>query len=172
MDRDQEQFDIHHAVRYAFKMFSDLAFESRNVVGLVGVTERALRHWADRGIVLPDIADAVGRPGVRRRYGFENLVQVAIVRELLRQGINLHDAGRILTIYKNSLRKHSPGRLYLVIQNGTASVLDMTGQPTKALGARLEKFLDPQMARDSFSVIAIHQLRDRLRDRVQETAEK
>lgn len=153
-------------------MFSALTFESRNVVELVGVSERALRHWADRALVLPDIADAVGRPGVRRRYSFENLVQAAIVKELLRQGINLHDAGRILSAYKTSLVKHSPGRLYLVIQNGTASVLDMTGQPAKALGARLEKLLDPQMARDSFSVIAIHQLRERLIARVKETAHR
>jgi DNA-binding transcriptional MerR regulator len=153
-------------------MFSDLTFESRNVVGLVGVTERALRHWADRGIVVPDIADAVGRPGVRRRYSFENLVQASIVMELLRQGINLHDAGRIVGEYRHSLMKHSPGHLYLVIQNGTASVLDMTGQPAKALGARLEKLLDPQMARDSFSVVAIHQLKDRLIARVKETAHR
>lgn len=153
-------------------MLSDIPFESRNVVSLVGVTERELRHWADRGIVVPDIADAVGRPGVRRRYSFENLVQAAIVKELLRQGINLHDAGRILTVYKNSLSKDSPGRLYLVIQNGTAKVLDMTGQPTKALGARLEKLLDPQMALDSFSVVAIHQLKERLSTRVKETAQR
>jgi DNA-binding transcriptional MerR regulator len=153
-------------------MFSDLSFESRNVVELVGVTERALRHWADRALVLPDIADAVGRPGVRRQYSFENLVQAAIVKELLRQGINLHDAGQILMVYKHSLGKHSPGRLYLVIQNGTASVLDMTGKPTKALGARLEKFLDPQMEHDSFSVVAIHQLRERLITRVKEIGKR
>ena len=153
-------------------MLLDIPFESRNVVSLVGVTERELRHWADRGIVVPAIADAVGRPGVRRQYSFENLVQAAIVKELLRQGINLHDAGRILTVYKNSLRKDSPGRLYLVIQDGTAKVLDMTGQPTKALGARLEKLLDPQMALDSFSVVAIHQLKERLITRVKETAQR
>lgn len=156
-------------MRYGLVMLSDLSFESRNVVGLVGVPERALRHWADRGVVVPDIADAVGRPGIRRRYSFENLVQAAIVKELLKQGINLHDAGQILTVYKHSLVKHAPGRLYLVIQNGTASVLDMTGEPTRALGARLEKFLDPQMAHDSFSVVAIHQLRERLSTRVKET---
>ena len=151
-------------------MLSEPTFESRNVVSLVGVTERELRHWADRGIVAPDIADAVGRPGVRRRYSFENLVQAAIVKELLRQGINLHEAGRILTVYKNSLGKHSPGRLYLVIQNGTASVLDMKSQKPKALGARFEKLLDPQMDLDSFSVVAIHQLKERLIRRVKETA--
>lgn len=151
-------------------MLSELTFESRNVVGLVQVTERELRHWADRGILTPDVADAVGRPGIRRRYSFENLVQAAIVKELLRQGINLHEAGRILTVYKNSMARHSPGHLYLVIQNGAANVLDMKGQPAKALGARLEKLLDPQMALDSFSIVAIHQLKERLTTRVKEAA--
>lgn len=121
---------------------------------------------------MPAIADAVGRPGIRRRYSFENLVQAAIVKELLRQGINLHDAGRLLSEYMHSLKQHSPGHLYLVIQNGAASVLNMTGRPRKALGASLEKFLDPQMARDSFSVVAVHQLRARLSARVKETARR
>ena len=76
-------------------MLPELAFESRNVVSLVGVSERELRHWADRGIVVPDIADAVGRPGVRRQYSFENLLQAAIIKELLRQGINLHEAAKM-----------------------------------------------------------------------------
>jgi|ERR1043165_2196407 len=149
-------------------MLSQPTFESRNVVSLVGVSERELRHWADRGIVVPDIADAVGRPGVRRRYAFENLVQAGIVKELLRQGINLHDAGRFLTVYKNSLAKHAPGRLYLILQNGTATVLDLTGPQTKAFGARLERFLDPQRALDSFAVVAIHQIKDRLIARMKE----
>jgi|APFre7841882630_1041343.scaffolds.fasta_scaffold71360_1 DNA-binding transcriptional MerR regulator len=153
-------------------MRPDLTFESRNVVELVRVTERELRHWADRGIVVPDIADAVGRPGVRRRYSFENLLQAAIVKELLGQGINLYDAGQILTVYKNSLRKHSPGRLYLVIQNGKASFLPMKTQKPKSLGASLEKLLDPQMDLDSFSVVAIHQLKERLSARVKETAQR
>ena len=148
-------------------MLPELAFESRNVVNLVGVSERELRHWADRGIVVPDIADAVGRPGVRRQYSFANLLEAAIIRELLRQGINLHEAGRMLMVYKaDSLARHSPGPLYLIIQEGTARVLK--GPPTKALGARLVKLLDPHMAQDSFSLVAIHQLKERLIARVKE----
>lgn len=167
-----ECVDIRHALRYGVAVRPDTTFESRNVVSLVGITERELRHWADRGIVVPDIADAVGRPGVRRRYSFENLVQTAIVKELLRQGINLHDAGQILTVYKNSLKKLSPGHLYLVIQNGKASFLPMKSKEPEALGVRLEKLLDPRMDRDSFSIVAIHQLKDRLSARVNEAAHR
>ena len=141
-------------------MLPEPAFESRSVVKLSGVSERELRHWADRGIVVPAIADAVGRPGVRRKYSFDNLVQAAIIKELLRQGINLHEAGRMLMVYKNdSLVRHSPGRLYLIIEGGTAQVLEMKGPPTKA---RLAKLLDPHMAQDSFSIVAVHQLKERL----------
>ena len=147
-------------------MLSEPAYESRNVVNLVGVSERELRHWADRGIVVPDIADAVGRPGVRRQYSFDNLLEAAIIKELLRQGINLHKAGRMLMVYKNnSLARHSPGRLYLIIEGETAQVLEMKGAPTKA---RLVKLLEPHMAQDSFSLVAIHQLKDQLIMRVKE----
>ena len=148
-------------------MLPELVFESRNVVNLVGVSERELRHWSDRGVVVPDIADVVGRPGVRRQYSFENLLQAAIIKELLRQGINLHEAGRMLMVYKNdSLARHSPGPLYLINQGGTAQVLK--GPPTRALGARLVKLLDPHMAQDSFSIVAVHQLKERLIARVKE----
>ncbi len=166
MGEIKEIFDIRHDVLYAVTMLSESAFESRNVVKLVGVSERALRHWADRGIVVPDIADAVGRPGVRRRYSFENLLQAAMIKELLRQGMNLHEAGRMLLVYKNdSLTRHSPGRLYLIIQHGTAQVLEMKGAPTKA---RLVKLLEPHMAENSFSLVAIHQLKEQLMTRVKE----
>ena len=58
-------------------------FESRNVVRLLGITERELRYWAVLGIVKPQIAAAAGRPGIRRRYSFKNVVQAGLVQMLL-----------------------------------------------------------------------------------------
>ena len=80
-------------------------FENREVVKLVGVTERELRHWADLKIIVPDIANAVGRPGIRRKYSVQNLVEAGILKTLLKHGLNLHDAGKILEIYKESFKK-------------------------------------------------------------------
>ena len=179
---------IRHAVRYALAMPAGLAFESREVVRLVGVPERALRHWADRGIVVPDIADAKGRPGIRRKYSFDNLVEAGIVKELLGHGINLHEARGIVAVFKRSLLlKYIPGPLFLIIEAGMPSrvlcesmrqtyqarlkrvfpklVVDVGPTRGRKLGARLAKMLDVA-DHESQLVVAIHRIRDRLTEQI------
>ena len=143
-------------------MFQPQSFESRDVVKLVGVTERELRHWADLKIIVPDIANAVGRPGIRRKYSFQNLVESGILKTLLNQGLTLHEAGRILEKYQNSLKKDLPGPLYLVVQGESTSLVSNKKGGRKTFMATLEKLLDPQMDRDAFLIVAVHQIRDRL----------
>lgn len=63
-------------------MVQSPSFESRQVVRLVEISERTLRYLADRGIVVPELADAVGRPGIRRRYSFRNLVEGGVINRL------------------------------------------------------------------------------------------
>src|SRR6266852_2696881 len=105
----------------SFSMTKD-SFEARDVVRLVQIPERALRYWADRRVVVPAIADAVGRPGKRRRYSFQNLVECGIVDDLFAYGINLHEAAAILKFVQRSLFfAHAPSLFYLVIQEGVAT---------------------------------------------------
>lgn len=147
-------------------MFLPQSFESRDVVKFVGVTERELRHWADLKIIVPDIANAVGRPGIRRKYSFQNLVESGIVKTLLNQGLTLHEAGRILKRYQKSFTKDLPGPLYLVVQEGNQLHWYQTKKARKTFMANLEKLLDPQMDRDAFLIVAIHHIQDRLRHQI------
>jgi len=147
-------------------MFVPQSFESRDVVKLVGVTERELRHWADLKIMVPEIANAVGRPGIRRKYSFQNLVETGILKTLLRHGLNLHEAGRILKKYQESYKRHLPGPLYLVVQGESTSFIQSQNGGKKTLMAKLEKLLDPDMDQDAFFVVAIHHIQDRLRSQV------
>ena len=143
-------------------MYVDQNFESRNIVRLGGVSERELRHWCDTKILLPDIKNAVGRPGVRRQYSFENLVEIGIIKSLLGHGLTLHQAGQFLEIYRSSkyrLMPQPPGSLFLIIQNGRAEVVT-------TLGSRFEKFLDPQKGQDAFFAISIHNIRSRLMEQI------
>ena len=154
--------DKRHSASYDLVMFVPQSFESRDVVRLLGVSERELRHWCDIKVLLPDVANAVGKPGVRRRYSFENLVDAGIIKALLGHGITLHQVGQFLETYRSSkyrIMPHPSGSLFLVIQNGRAEVVTN-------LDSRFKKFLDPQRGQDSFFAIAIHYIRGQLMSQV------
>jgi DNA-binding transcriptional MerR regulator len=159
------------------------SFENREVVALTGVSERALRYWADRQVVTPDLADAVGRPGIRRRYSFPNLVECGIVLELLRYGINISEARDVLRFVRNMLYfKHWPRQCFLVVQGGQAVGLfvaeaprghmaEVTARfpkvrktlPRRAkLGVFLERLLRDANEGDSLLIVAVHSITERM----------
>ena len=141
-------------------------FESRDVVRLVEVSERELRHWCDIKVLLPEIKNAVGRPGVRRQYSFENLLEAGIIKSLLGHGLTLHQASQILEIYRSSKYRHlpkPPGSLFLIIQNERVDVVTN-------LSSRFENFLDPGKGQDAFFAISIHGIRKRLWEQVSRMA--
>jgi DNA-binding transcriptional MerR regulator len=159
------------------------SFENREVVAFTGVSERALRYWADRGVVVPDVADAVGRPGVRRRYSFPNLVECGIVLELLRYGINIVQVRDILRfVRKMRYFQHWPGQCFLVVQRGWAVGLFVaeaprghmaevtarfprvrTKLPRKAkLGDFLERILRDADQGESLLIVAVHTITERM----------
>ena len=144
-------------------MFVHGPFESRDVVKLVGVPDRELRHWCDTKVLLPDIKNAVGRPGIRRQYSFENLVEARMIKCLLGYGVTHYQVSRILEIYRSSKYRQlpkPPGTLFLVIQeNGQVDMV------TK-LGVRVDNFLDPNKGEEGLFVIAVHAIRKRLWEQV------
>jgi MerR HTH family regulatory protein len=160
-----------------------LSFENRDVVAFTGVSERALRHWANRGVVVPDLADAVGRPGIRRRYSFPNLVECGIVLELLEYGINLRQARDILRFVRRMRYFHYwPGQCFLVVQGGwpvglfvakapRGHMAEVTARfpkvpkrlPLRAtLGVFLERMLRDADQGESLLIVAVHAITARM----------
>src|SRR5215467_12047259 len=160
-----------------------VSFENREVVKLTGASERALRYWGDRHIVVPDIADAVGRPGIRRRYSFPNLVECGLVVELVQYGISPVQLRDILVFLRKSLYfTHWPRQCFLVIQQGVAVgvFIDQTQRGhTARLTARFPRSMKKLSARaklgdylelilrdtdqgDSFLVVTMHAITERL----------
>ena len=54
----------------------------------MGVSQRCLDYWAERGIVLPSVQQATGK-GSERRYSFGDLVKLAVVKRLREAGLSL-----------------------------------------------------------------------------------
>jgi DNA-binding transcriptional MerR regulator len=69
----------------------------------VGVSQRCLDYWAERGIVTPSIQPAAGK-GSERRYAFDDLVKLALVKRLREAGLSLQKIRKGL----EQLRKRWP----------------------------------------------------------------
>ena len=165
-------------------------FESRDVVRLLGITERELRYWAVLGIVKPQIAAAAGRPGIRRRYSFKNVVQAGLVQMLLANHISLHTAPTILRfVGLAGFFMQKPSQLYLVLHHGDllqayvryragrepmkmgmpGQLTDLGHSPSQSLGEHLDALLEDPAERDSLIVMAVHRIRDRLATQLDRT---
>jgi DNA-binding transcriptional MerR regulator len=65
-------------------------FTSNEVIALTGSSARQLQWWDERGIVAP------GRRGHRRIYSWDELVTVAVIRQLRRRGFSLQRMRRVI----------------------------------------------------------------------------
>src|SRR6478672_11423489 len=94
-------------------------FENRDLVRLLGISERELRYWAILGILKPELGSAVGRPGIRRRYSFKNVVQAGLVQTLLANHISLHAVPTFLRLVNKAwFFLYKPTQLFLVLHKG------------------------------------------------------
>lgn len=67
-------------------------FTSNEVIALTGITARQLQWWDERGIVAP------GRKGHRRIYRWDELISVAIIRQLRERGFSLQSIRRVIRL--------------------------------------------------------------------------
>jgi DNA-binding transcriptional MerR regulator len=65
-------------------------FTSNEVIALTGSSARQLQWWDERGIVAP------GRRGHRRIYSWDELVTVAVIRQLRRRGFSLQRMRKVI----------------------------------------------------------------------------
>jgi DNA-binding transcriptional MerR regulator len=63
-------------------------FSGREAADIVGITYRQLDYWARTDLIRPALADAKGS-GSRRRYSYQNLVELKMIKTLLDAGQKL-----------------------------------------------------------------------------------
>lgn len=61
---------------------------------LTGCTGNQLRYWDKIGLVKPSVQGTGGRPGVRRKYSFRDLIALKVVKSLLDGGMSLQRVRR------------------------------------------------------------------------------
>ena len=76
-----------------------IAFSSRDVVALTGITPRQLQWWDEQSIVVP------ARQGHRRVYSMGDLTEVAVICELLRRGFSLQRVRKVVRFLQREFGK-------------------------------------------------------------------
>lgn len=93
---------------------------------IVGITYRQLDYWARTDLVRPSLADAKGS-GSRRRYGYRDLLELRVIRNLLDAGIRLETVRDVFAYLREHLGEDVT-QANLVIDGHTALLVRSDGE--------------------------------------------
>ncbi len=77
-------------------------FRGTQVCAVVGITYRQLDYWARTGLLRPSIADATGS-GSKRRYSYNDVVELKVIKRLLDAGLKLQQARQAVECLRGDL---------------------------------------------------------------------
>ena len=69
-------------------------FSGRQTADVVGISYRQLDYWARTDLIRPSLTDACGS-GSRRRYSYQDLLELRVVKTLIDAGIRLESVREV-----------------------------------------------------------------------------
>ncbi len=123
---------------------ADLGYSGTRAAKVVGITYRQLDYWARTDLIRPSLNDAAGS-GSRRRYSYNDLLELKAIKKLLDAGIKLEQVRNVfeylrehvstdiaaahIVIDGSSVNLYDDGQLIDVLQKGQGvlNVLSMGG---------------------------------------------
>ncbi len=104
---------------------SDDGFRGPQVCGIIGITYRQLDYWARTDLLRPSLADARGS-GTQRRYSYQDLLELKVIKRLLDAGISLQSARKAIAyIRENGVDDLASADLVI---SGDSAVLARSGE--------------------------------------------
>ncbi|MEE9581875.1 MAG: MerR family transcriptional regulator [Acidimicrobiia bacterium] len=82
-------------------------FRAPQVCKIVGITYRQLDYWARTDLLVPSLQSAQGS-GSHRRYSFQDIVQLRVVKRLLDAGMSLKKIRTAMDLLREQLQSDSP----------------------------------------------------------------
>lgn len=77
-------------------------FSGPQACEIVGITYRQLDYWASTKLLVPSLAAAQGS-GTKRRYSYQDLLELKVIKRLLDGGISLKKAQRAIECLRDDL---------------------------------------------------------------------
>jgi DNA-binding transcriptional MerR regulator len=102
----------------------EAGYRGPQVCSVVGITYRQLDYWARTDLLRPSITEARGS-GTQRRYSYNDLLQLKVIKRLLDAGLSLQSARRAIDCLRSSGEDVAAANL--VIDEGH-TVLARTGE--------------------------------------------
>ncbi len=101
---------------------TETGYSGTHTAKIVGITYRQLDYWARTDLIRPSLSDAAGS-GSRRRYSYNDLLELKTIKKLLDAGIKLE---QVRTVFEN-LRGHVGADIaaaHIVIDGGSVTLCD------------------------------------------------
>lgn len=101
---------------------AELGYSGTQTAKIVGITYRQLDYWARTDLIRPSLSDAAGS-GSRRKYSYNDLVELKTIKKLLDAGIKLEQVRKVF----DNLREHvgtDIAAANIVIDGGSVTLCD------------------------------------------------
>ena len=99
-----------------------IGFSGTRTAKVVGISYRQLDYWARTDLLRPSLSDATGS-GSRRRYSYNDLLELKAIKKLLDAGIKLEQVRKVFAY----LREHMSTDIasaHIVIDGGSVVLCD------------------------------------------------
>lgn len=101
---------------------AQLGYSGTQTAKVVGISYRQLDYWARTDLIRPSLSDATGS-GSRRRYSYNDLLELKTIKKLLDAGIKLEQVRKVFEY----LREHVTTDIaaaHIVIDGGSVNLCD------------------------------------------------
>lgn len=71
-------------------------YTRKEVAAKIGISDRTVWFYTEKGLVIPEINNPSGR-GTTRKYSAKNILEILVIRELVKYGFNLGTVKHIMT---------------------------------------------------------------------------
>lgn len=101
------------------------SYSGKRTAEIVGITYRQLDYWARTDLIRPSLEDAAGS-GSRRRYSYQDLLELKVVKTLLDAGIRLESVREVFSYLRDQLGAEVSSANLVI--NGANSVVTSSGE--------------------------------------------
>ena len=97
-------------------------FSCKRAADVVGISYRQIDYWARTDLLRPSVSDAAGS-GSRRRYSYNDLLELKAIKKLLDAGIKLEQVRKVFEFVREHVASDIAAA-HIVIDGASVNVYD------------------------------------------------